>query len=845
MFGLVLGRAMHINNAYDFNTISFQFSSGDSITFLLSGPGSADFSIHPVSGIVSSSQALNYESISSYLLTITASDSNGGIAQTTLNVTVVNQNDDPAFISAPFSAEVDENLASGSTVLKLTATDQDASDSLSYSIAGTNSGHFAVSSLGLITTTQVLDYESVSSYSLNISVSDGSTSVTEALSVTVKDTNDSPAFNSAPYTVTVPENNVSATVYTLSATDTDSSDMLEYFLSGVGSGDFSILSSTGLVSLSSALDYERKSSYVFSVIVRDGNGGHATSSLTVTVSDENDSPDFIGTPYSASLDEDVPIGTTVLQVSATDQDTSDTLTYSLAGNHNSDFSIGSNSGIITTAVALDYEAISSYSLTVSVTDGTVTVTQALSISITDKNDAPAFTAAPYSLTVQENTTSNSLLTVSATDQDTADTLNFLLLGSGSEFFSIHLTSGVVSLTTVLDYEVTSLYTLTVRVSDSNGGVVTTSLTVTVSDANDSPQFLGIPYSATVSENLPIATDVIKISAFDADGGDSLSYSLSGTNSGHFQISSSSGLVETTQVLDYETVNYYSLTVSVSDGSVSISTSLTLSVSNTNDAPYVTNLPGNVSVAENDVTAAVIDVNASDPDGDNITFSLSGTGSDDFLINSATGLVTLNRALNYEIQELYSLTVRVSDGAGGVAFASLTVITVNQNDPPAILGGPYTANVEESLNAGTTVYKAAVFDEDSSDTPSFSISGTNSNHFAISSAGIVTTTQALDYESITSYTLIVSVSDGSASMNTTLTITVVDTNDSPQFTNAPYAANVDENDVGAALGNVSAVDVDSGKLSFQIFFVCRKTALSKVSSTYPSLKVCTEMFFQSI
>ena len=767
---------------------------------------------------MSSSQALNYESISSYLLTITASDSNGGIAQTTLNVTVVNQNDDPAFISAPFSAEVDENLASGSTVLKLTATDQDASDSLSYSIAGTNSGHFAVSSLGLITTTQVLDYESVGSYSLNISVSDGSTTVTEALSVTVKDTNDSPAFNSAPYTVTVPENNVSATVYTLSATDTDSSDTLEYFLSGVGSGDFSILSSTGLVSLSSALDYERKSSYVFSVIVRDGNGGHATSSLTVTVSDENDSPDFIGTPYSASLDEDVPIGTRVLQVSATDQDTSDTLSYSLAGNNNSDFSIGSNSGIITTAVTLDYEAISSYSLTVSVTDGTVTVTQALSISVTDKNDAPAFTAAPYSLTVQENTTSNSLLTVSATDQDTADTLNFLLLGSGSEFFSIHLTSGVVALTTVLDYEVTSLYTLTVRVSDSNGGVVTTSLTVTVSDANDSPQFLGIPYSATVSENLPIATDVIKISAFDADGGDSLSYSLSGTNSGHFQISSSSGLVETMQVLDYETVNYYSLTVSVSDGSVSISTSLTLSVSNTNDAPYVTNLPGNVSVAENDVTAAVIDVNASDPDGDNMTFSLSGTGSDDFLINSATGLVTLNRALNYEIQELYSLTVRVSDGAGGVAFASLTVITVNQNDPPVILGGPYTAKIEESLNGGTTVYKAAVFDEDSSDTPSFSISGTNSDHFAISSAGIVTTTQALDYESITSYTLIVSVSDGSASMNTTLTITVVDTNDSPQFTNAPYTVNVDENDVGAALGNVSAVDVDSGKLSFQIFFV---------------------------
>lgn len=103
---------------------------------------------------------------------------------------------------------------------------------------------------------------------------------------------------------------------------------------------------------------------------------------------------LIGTLYSATLDEDIPIGTTVLRVSATDDDTSDTLSYSLAGNNNSDYSIGSNSGIITTAVALNYEAISSYSLTVYVTDGAVTVTQALSISVTNKNDAPAFIAAP-------------------------------------------------------------------------------------------------------------------------------------------------------------------------------------------------------------------------------------------------------------------------------------------------------------------------------------------------------------------------------------------------------------------------------------------------------------------
>ena len=459
-----------------------------------------------------------------YHLTVTASDTNGGMAQTTLNVTVVDQNDDPDFVSAPFTAQVDENLVSGSTVLKLTATDQDVGDSLTFSIAGTNSGHFAVSSTGLITTTQALDYETVNTYSLNISVSDSTSSVTGALTITVQDTNDAPVFANASYTATIPENNASAVVLTVSTTDADSEDTPTFFLSGVGSGDFSILSSTGLVSLNTALDYERKSSYVLSVIVRDGNGGQATSSLTVTVSDENDSPSFMGTPYSVSLDEDVSIGTIVLQASAIDEDSSDNLTYTLSGTNSSDFTIASSSGIITTAVNLDFESVSSYSLTVTVSDGTDSISQAVTISITDKNDAPTFESAPYSITVAENTTTSSLLTVSASDQDTADTLNFLLLGSGSELFSIHLTSGVVALTTALDYEVTSLYTLTVRVSDSNGGVATTSLTVTVSDVNDSPQFLGIPYSATISENLPSGRAVIKITAIDADG-DSLTYSL--------------------------------------------------------------------------------------------------------------------------------------------------------------------------------------------------------------------------------------------------------------------------------------------------------------------------------
>ena len=622
-------------------------------------------------------------------------------------------------------------------------------------------------------------------------------------------------FDNSPYAVTLPENNASAVVSAMSAIDDDSGDILTFFLSGVGSGDFSILSSTGLVSLSRALDYESKSSYVLNVIVRDEYGGQASSSLSVTVSDENDAPSFVGTPYSVSLDEDLPVGTIVLQASAVDEDSSDILEYTLSGDNSTDFSIAQNSGIITTAVSIDYELVSSYSLTVSVTDGKSSVSQVITISITDKNDSPTFVAAPYSVTVAENTTTSTLLTVSATDKDKPDSLNFLLLGFGSEFFSLHPTSGVLALTTALDHEVTSLYTLTVFLSDNNGAVTTTSISVSVSDVNDSPQFLGKPYAATVSENLPSGRDVIKIAANDADG-DALSYSLSGTDSGCFKIFPSSGLIETSKELDFEAVSSYSLTVTVSDGKISISTDLAISVINVNDAPYVTNLPANVSLFENDVTVPVIDVNATDPDGDNITFGLSGSGSDDLVINPATGRITLSKPLNYELQALYSLTVRVSDGIGGVAVASITVIVVDQNDVPVILGAPHTTSIDENVNDGIVVYEVAVVDEDTEDSFTFSISGKNSNHFAISAAGVITSTQKLDFEAVSLYTLIITVYDGTETVNTTLTISVVDSNDPPQILNGPYTVTVDENDVSATVVNVTAVDLDSGESHISLY-----------------------------
>ena len=382
-------------------------------------------------------------------------------------------------------------------------------------------------------------------YTLNVIVTDGNSSATEALSITVIDTNDAPTFTSAPYNVSVLENDVAAAVYTVSATDEDSGDSVTFTLTGTGSTDFSLNPSTGVVTLTRALDFETTPAYYLTVRACDSNGGVVTTSLNVTVIDQNDSPQFLSAPYSVNIGENLPVGTIVIKVFATDDDPSDTLTYSLSGANSNHFNIGSSTGVITTGQELDRENINSYSLNVSVSDGSVTVTEGITISVDNSNDAPTFSNAPYNTSVNENVNSGNVFTVSATDED-GDAVTFSLYGVGRELFSIHASSGVVSLVDALDYETVSGYTLTVRGRDGNGGVAITSLYVDVVNQNDDPVFLGTPYSASVGEDAGIGSTVLVLTASDEDG-DSLTFSLIGSSD--FSIGSAKGIITTSQVFE--------------------------------------------------------------------------------------------------------------------------------------------------------------------------------------------------------------------------------------------------------------------------------------------------------
>ena len=167
---------------------------------------------------------------------------------------------------------------------------------------------------------------------------------------------------------TVPNTNIGDPVL---ATDEDD-DMLKYTLAGAGAGSFMIVDTSGQLRTNAALDYETQNSYSVLVTVSDSKGGTDEITVTITVEDvdENSAPVFTeGTSTTRVILESAESGTNIGDpVLATDAD-DDMLEYTLDGTDAGSFSIDTSSGQLSTNTTLDYDTQSSYSVTVSVSDG--------------------------------------------------------------------------------------------------------------------------------------------------------------------------------------------------------------------------------------------------------------------------------------------------------------------------------------------------------------------------------------------------------------------------------------------------------------------------------------------
>lgn len=181
------------------------------IQFSLQGEGSGNFSIDS-SGFIHTATPLDYEIISSYILNVTAKDGGSPPASASahVNITVVNVNDNiPVFVTSLKASRVREDVAVGTRVVRLNATDADGNQ-LNFSIlSGNTDGAFAIHlTSGIITVAAKLDREKIENYTLSVEAKDaGGQSVTHNATIQVIDVNDNaPTFQHARYSKNISEN---------------------------------------------------------------------------------------------------------------------------------------------------------------------------------------------------------------------------------------------------------------------------------------------------------------------------------------------------------------------------------------------------------------------------------------------------------------------------------------------------------------------------------------------------------------------------------------------------------------------------------------------------------------
>ena len=438
----------------------------------------------------------------------------------------------------------------------------------------------------------------------------------------------------------------------------------------------------------------------------------------------------------------------------------------------------------------------------------------LTVISNTSNNAPEFTdGTETTRSVAENTAAGENIgdPVAATDDDTTDTLTYRLNGTDADSFDIVSTTGQLKTKAALDYATKNSYSVTVIVTDGNGGINSIAVTISVTEPNNAPEFTDGTETTTrsVAENTAAGEDIgSAVEATDDDSGDTLTYTLGGTDAASFDIVSSSGQLKTKDALDYEgTKNSYSVTVSVSDGTDTDSIDVTINVTNVNEAPTFPGTTATRSVAENKATGTAIgaavtatdpdvagtntDVNPDDATVDALTYTLGGTDAASFDIVSTSGQLQTKAALDYETDNSYSVTVTVSDGGTDTASVTVTINVTNVNEAPTFPATTATRSVAENTEAGINIGAAVAAtdpdvagtntdvnpDDANVDALTYTLGGTDAASFDIvSTSGQLQTKAALDHETKASYSVTVTVSDGgtdTASVTVTISVTDVD------------------------------------------------------------------------
>ncbi|XP_019397538.1 PREDICTED: cadherin-10 isoform X4 [Crocodylus porosus] len=379
--------------------------------------------------------------------------------------------------------------------------------------------------------------------------------------------------------------------------DQDKGDgSLKYILSGDGAGTLFIIDEkTGDIHATRRIDREEKAFYTLraqAINRRTLRPVEPESEFVIKIHDINDNePTFPEEFYTASVPEMSVVGTSVVQVTATDADdpsygNSARVIYSILQGQPY-FSVEPETGIIRTALPnMNRENREQYQVVIQAKDmggqmGGLSGTTTVNITLTDVNDnPPRFPQNTIHLRIPESSPVGTAIgSVKATDADigkNAEVEYRIIDGDGTDMFDImtqkDTQEGIITLRKPLDYETRRLYTLKIEAENTHVDPRfyylgpfkdTTIVKISVEDIDEPPVFSRSSYLFEVHEDIEVGTIIGTVMARDPDSASSpIRFSLDRHTDLDrvFNIHSGNGSIYTSKPLDREISQWHNLSV---------------------------------------------------------------------------------------------------------------------------------------------------------------------------------------------------------------------------------------------------------------------------------------------
>uniref|UniRef100_A0A8C7CT07 Cadherin 7 n=1 Tax=Oncorhynchus kisutch TaxID=8019 RepID=A0A8C7CT07_ONCKI len=510
--------------------------------------------------------------------------------------------------------------------------------------------------------------------------------------------------------------------------DVDKGDgKVKYVLSGEGSTSiFTIDENTGDIHATKRLDREEQAYYTLQAQAVDRLTNipvEPRSEFVVKVQDINDNePKFLDGPYMAGVPEMSALGTTVVQVAATDADdptygNSARVVYSIISGQPY-FSVDPKTGVVRTALPnMDREVKDQYVLVIQAKDmvgqmGGLSGTTSVTVTLTDVNDnPPRFSRKNYQYMVLESLPVASVVArVKALDNDIGPNaeMEYRIMEDGPGVFNIttdeDTQEGIIILQKPLDFETKNSFNLRIEATNRNIDPAfvhlgsfsdTTSVKVTVEDVNEPPVFPTQLNKMVVSEDARVGISIGRVSAHDPDSSNSaIRYSIDRNTDleRFFNVDALSGVISTAKPLDREVNSVHNLTILAMESHDPTQVGkgfAVITVLDINDNPPVFAIEYETLLCENAAPGQVIQtISAVDkdepPSGHRFYFALppSVASNSNFTLrdnkDNTASIVTKRGGFRRREQVLYRLPVLIVD-SGSPALSSTNTLSVSVCD----------------------------------------------------------------------------------------------------------------------------------------------------------------------